>query len=114
LLALERFRDASDHAREAARLAPKRIEPLLRLAEGARAQGKYGEAIETLKKPVAWLADSAAAQLQLGQVYLETDVYDAAQTHWERAALLEPKNPLPHDLLGNMYRERRPFRHPPQ
>jgi len=44
-----------------------------------------------LKKAASLNADSAAAQLQLGRVYLETDVYDAAQTHLERAALLEPK-----------------------
>jgi len=38
LLALDRYRDATEHAREAARLAPKRIEPLLLLADGARAR----------------------------------------------------------------------------
>src|SRR4030065_240474 len=32
LLALDRYRDATEHAREAAKLAPKRVPPLLRRA----------------------------------------------------------------------------------
>ena len=109
LLALDHLKDASDQAKEAMRLEPKRIEPIMLLADSAHRQGKNGEAIALLNKALALNDASAGLHLQLGRLYLENNVYDAALTHLEKAASLDARNPLPHGLLGRMYLERRLF-----
>lgn len=109
LLALDHLKDAGEQAKEAMRLEPKRIEPIMLLADSAHRQGKNGEAIALLSKALALNDASAPLHLQLGTLYLENNVYDAALRHLERAASLDMHNPLPHVLLGRMYLERRLF-----
>lgn len=109
LAALSRWHDSANAAREAHRLLPKSVEPLLLAAEAAHRQGKNGEAIETLKRALGLNPESFDAQFRLGRSYAEVNRYEDAQAHLERAARLDDRNDAPLLLLAEMNLERRNY-----
>jgi tetratricopeptide (TPR) repeat protein len=109
LAALTRWHESGNAAREAQRLLPKSVEPLLLAADAAHRQGKNGEAIETLKRALALNPDSFDVQFRLGRSYAENNRYEDAQLHLERAARLDDRNDAPLLLLADMNLERRNF-----
>ena len=85
---VERYQDAGRHAREAARLKPKKSGPLLLLADIANKQGKNGEAIDHLKSAIKLRKTSSLLHTKLGRIYFENNIFDLAQKEFERAAIL--------------------------
>jgi tetratricopeptide (TPR) repeat protein len=109
LLALDRYVMPPD-AREAAKLAPKRDRAAAADRRWrARPGANMARAIETLKEAVSLSADSAAAQLRSAGVSRNRHVRRRADSSLSVPRCSRAKNPLPHDLLGKMYLERRLF-----
>lgn len=109
LAALGRWHDSGNAAREAQRMLPKSVEPLLLAADAAHRQGKNGEAIETLKRALALNPDSFDVQFRLGRSYAENNRYEDAQVHLERAARLDDRNDAPLLMMAEINLERRNF-----
>ena len=107
--ALGRWHDSANAAREAQRLLPKSVEPLLLAAEAAHRQGKNGEAIETLKRALTLDPESFDVQFRLGRSYAEVNRYEDAQTHLERASRLDDRNDAPLLVMAEMNLERRNY-----
>jgi tetratricopeptide (TPR) repeat protein/DNA-binding beta-propeller fold protein YncE len=109
LAALGRWHDSGNAAREAQRMLPKSVEPLLLAADAAHRQGKNGEAIETLKRALALNPESFDVHFRLGRSFAENNRYEDAQLHLERAARLDDRNDAPLLLLAEMNLERRNY-----
>lgn len=107
LLLLERFREASEQAKAAARLLPEDSAALMLLADIAHQNGKDGDAIDYLKKALAREPASAEIEIKLGRLYLQSNMFDLAQQHLEKATLKETVNAVPHALLGQLFLKRR-------
>jgi len=109
LVALDRWQDAANAAREAQKLEPKSIEALLLGAEATYRQGKNGEAIEMLKRGIALEPDSYDVNFKLGRSYADNGIYAEAQKHLERAGQLNDKVDAPHAALGQMLLAQRSY-----
>lgn len=107
--ALGRWQDSGNAAREASKLAPKNVDPLLLAAEAAHRQGKNGEAIQNLKRALELQPDSYEVNFKLGRSLADTNLYDEALNYLEKAARLDEKADAPHLLMAEIHVERRAF-----
>lgn len=106
---LELLKEAADQAEHAATLKPDSSEPLVLLASISHQQGKNGDAIRYLKRALARDPTSASIELELGRLYLENNVLDISERHLQKAALKEPINSVPHNLLGQLFLKKRNY-----
>lgn len=107
--ALGRWQDSGNAAREAQKLAPKNVDPLLLAAEAAHRQGKNGEAIQTLKRALEIQPDSYEVNFKLGRSLADNNIYDEALTYLEKASRLDDRADAPHLLIADVHLERRAF-----
>jgi Tfp pilus assembly protein PilF len=84
-------------------LNPKFAAAYLGLADLRQSQGKPAEAGVYLQKAVAIAPQNTGVQTAWGQFLSSQKRYAEAEKALQRAVQLDPKAPLPHELLGDLY-----------
>ncbi|OVE81486.1 hypothetical protein BVY03_03625 [bacterium K02(2017)] len=90
-LAMKRFKEAKKLFEGICEIAPKHDIPLVALANVYFAQGKYIEAIRTLKQTIKFNPESAFAYAHLGEAQLFYGKSDEARESLNKASALESK-----------------------
>lgn len=90
-MAMKRFKEARLMFEGISELAPKHDVPMVGLANVYFAQGKYLEAIRTLKGALKDNPNSAFAYAHLGEAQMFHGKRDEARISLEKASELEPK-----------------------
>ena len=100
---------AAELSQQAVAIATENIDALRLAAKVAQQRGKIGEAIEYLKSAIALEKDDYALHVQLGELYLDNNLYEQGQTVLERATVIDKSGDRAFFLLGEMYLARRLF-----
>jgi len=79
------------------------------LAEVNRRLGRTARATELVRTVMESRPDDAALYIQLGRIYLDSNVYDRAEQALDKAQTLAPQNAQVHRLLGDLYLAQRVF-----
>lgn len=107
---LQAARNAADAALEAAAGdVEAQDDARILLAEIAHRLGRAARATELVRTVLERRPDDGSLYLQLGGIYLDTNLYDRAEEALSRAQTLAPDSAEPHKLLGDVYLERRLF-----
>jgi tetratricopeptide (TPR) repeat protein/sugar lactone lactonase YvrE len=109
LLRQNELKRAADAATVARQIDGDSIEPLVLLSAIADRQGKTSAAIEHIKQAMGMQPNDFGLHLQLGELYVENNLFDPALPVLEKARLLDRTSALPHVLLGRLYSKRRLF-----
>ncbi len=105
LLALQaqNFPRAADLSHQLLVRYPKAAGALCMNATTATAVGQIGEASFSLRKAISLRPDLAVAYFMLGNLEIRQQHYDVALPHFQKAAELEPKNPIAFVFLSQCY-----------
>lgn len=106
LMSQDRFSEAAKQIRKAIELDPEDFQAYWNLAKLAVVEGRHDEAEEDYRTAIELDAFFMPARLDLVKLLLQTGRVDEAVKELAQAAEVEPKNPLPHCLLGDTYVER--------
>ena len=93
-------------ANELLEIAPESPRANLSLAGVQSGMNRHDEARQSMTRAIALAPDMAAAHMQAGNSYLfgEPRDLDRAEQYMLKAADLAPNEPIPYDLLGDVYR----------
>ncbi len=115
----KQYNQAAEYARRAVQLLPedattqeadkKDTRSFVLAANIAKQRGKTGEAIEFLKSAMAIEKGDYALYVQLGELYLENNLYDQAETILNQAIVINKTDDRAFVLQGNLYMARRVF-----
>jgi superkiller protein 3 len=89
--------------KEALRLKPTFVRPLIALGALRAKQKRYGEAIPYLERALLLDPSDADAHLNLGAIYAETGNLGRAEEQFRAAVSLAPLNYPAHNVLGKLY-----------
>ncbi len=96
-----RWEDATSSFRDALRMAPNDVEPLIRLTRALRVQGRSKEAAKVLEAHKKHHKKEAPVFAALGYAKIETGDPEAAATYFRKATVLQPDwGPYLDDLAG--------------
>jgi len=102
-LAAQKADEAIKLFREAGRLDPKSIFPLLGLADAARMANDTKTVEEALKKAMEIAPERAEPVIAMARWQFVRKAYDEAETLLRKAAKMDPKSPVPLVDLGDLY-----------
>jgi Flp pilus assembly protein TadD len=106
LMSQGKLAEAEQRIRKALELDPGDSRAYWNLARIAAAGGRHDEAEKAYRKAVELDPFFTSARLDLASLLFETGQVDESVRQLIEAAGIEPKNPLPHYLLGDFYAQR--------